>query len=170
MSPVRAIQSCIFKICFVILRATPRCAKRCFPLGYLTIILCMFVYIYIYIYIYMCVCVCVCVYYPICVTCPAYLVPLYLTTLMMYGVEFNSRSSSLLQFVQPAVTSPLLGRYSFLSSLWLFLNTSSLYSSPSESVTFNIWNLTFYVQLIFRIYRCLRPQDAGVHLMKRKIR
>jgi hypothetical protein len=60
-------------------------------------------------------------------TCPAYLVLLALITLTILGEEYKPCSSSFCSFLQPPVTSSLLGPNIHLSAL--FSNTLNLCSS-----------------------------------------
>jgi hypothetical protein len=64
---------------------------------------------------------------PMRATCPAHLILLALITLTILGEEYKPCSSSLLSFLQPPVTSSLLGPNILLSTL--FSNTLNLFSS-----------------------------------------
>jgi hypothetical protein len=67
------------------------------------------------------------IYLPISATYPANLVIPYLIILIILGVEYNSRRSSIFGFLHAPITSTLLGPYVLLSAL--FSNTLKLCSS-----------------------------------------
>jgi len=68
---------------------------------------------------------------PICATCPAHLILLYLITRPILGDEYISLSASLCSFLHSPVTSSLLGPNILLNTQ--FSNTLSLHSSLSVS-------------------------------------
>jgi hypothetical protein len=58
---------------------------------------------------------------PMHATCPAHLILLALITLTILGEEYKPCSSSLCSFLQPPVTSSLLGPNILLSTLWQWI-------------------------------------------------
>ena len=57
-------------------------------------------------------------FYPVHATCPVHFICIQLVTIITSGMEYKSRISSLCNFLQSSVTSPLLAPDIFLSTLF----------------------------------------------------